>query len=297
VSRGLGSGPVITRAVTVEVHLAGTTEKVRGDVGWWPRGPIDVVHAGYYSPRRRPVHDEGRRWSPRSGRPPVHFRIWAAFGPVSGSEAAQNAVNWGNLGLVSDVTRLVDAIAAGDHQRAMALIDANPSLVTTGLARRDEFFVASRLAQVYEGDTGLHVAAFCYDPGMARELVERGAYIRAQNRRGAEPLHAAVIGVPGSAHWNPPQQRAVIRYLIAAGADPNAPAAGGVTPLHRAVRNRCSAAVEALLNAGADPLLENTRGSTACDLARWTTGRGGSGSADARAEQAIIIELLDRTSS
>jgi len=198
---------------------------------------------------------------------------------------------------VSDLARLLVAIAASDQRTAVALLDATPSLVTAGLARRDEFFLAQRLAQVYEGDTALHAAAFSYDPGMARELVTRGADIRARNRRGAEPLHAAVIGVPGSAHWNPPQQRAVILYLIEAGADPNATAAGGATPLHRAVRNRCSAAVDALLSAGVDPHLENDRGSTASDLARWTTGRGGTGSAEAKAEQGIIIELLDRTTS
>jgi Ankyrin repeats (many copies)/Ankyrin repeat len=195
---------------------------------------------------------------------------------------------------MSDVTRLLVAIAACDRRAAVALLDAAPSLVTAGLARRDEFFLAERLAQVYEGDTALHAAAFSYDQGMARELVTRGADIRARNRRGGEPLHAAAIGVPASAHWNPPQQRAVILYLIEAGADPNATAAGGVTPLHRAVRNRCSAAVDALLSAGADPHLVNDRGSTAADLARWTTGRGGTGSAQAKAEQEIIIGLLDR---
>ena len=130
---------------------------------------------------------------------------------------------------------------------------------------------------------------------MARALLDRGADIRARNRRGAEPLHAAATGNPVSPTWNPPDQRDVIRCLVEAGADPNASAAGGVTPLHRAVRNRCSAAVEALLLAGADPGLQNDSGSTAFDLGHWTTGRGGTGSAQAKNEQGIILDLL-RTS-
>ena len=199
--------------------------------------------------------------------------------------------------MASELTRLLEAIAASDRRTALALLDGTPALVTAGLARREEFFLAERLAQVYEGDTALHAAAFSYDTELATELVARGADIRARNRRGAEPLHAAVMGVPGSAHWDPARQRAVILYLIEAGADPNATAAGGVTPLHRAVRNRCSVAVEALLSAGADPHLLNDSGSTAADLARWTTGRGGTGSPEAKAEQEIIIELLDRTTS
>ncbi len=193
----------------------------------------------------------------------------------------------------TDLTTLLVAIADFDHKAAADLLGATPSLATATLQRREEFFLAERLAQIYEGDTALHAAAFSYDPEMARDLIGRGADVRARNRRGAEPLHAAVIGVPGSANWNPRGQRDVILCLIEAGADPNATAAGGVTPLHRAVRNRCSAAVEVLLRAGADPGLSNDRGSTASDLAHWTTGRGGTGSAAAKAEKRTIVELLE----
>ena len=61
---------------------------------------------------------------------------------------------------MSEMTRLMVAIAAGDRRAAVGLLDATPSLATARLARSDEFFVAERLAQVYEGDTALHAAAF-----------------------------------------------------------------------------------------------------------------------------------------
>jgi hypothetical protein len=194
----------------------------------------------------------------------------------------------------TELVALVHLIATGDRVTSMQRIDGDPSLALARLSRGDEVFIPECRAQVYEADTALHAAAFAYDVDVARRLVERGADVRARNRRGAEPLHAATTGVPGSANWSPPRQRAVIAYLVGAGADPNATANGGVTPLHRAVRNRCSAAVDALLRAGADASLANGKGSTAQDLARWTTGRGGAGSPEAKAEQAVIVELLER---
>jgi hypothetical protein len=193
-----------------------------------------------------------------------------------------------------DLASLMRSIGTADRSAVTLLLDATPALATAQLSRADEFFIAECGAQVYQDDTALHAAAFAYDTEVARRLVELGADVQARNRRGAEPIHAATIGGPGSANWNPARQRAVISYLIEAGADPNARAAGGVTPLHRAVRNRCSAAVEMLLGAGADPRLTNDNGSTAHDLAQWTTGRGGVGSQEAKAEQRIIIDLLER---
>jgi hypothetical protein len=51
--------------------------------------------------------------------------------------------------------------------------------------------------------------------------------------------------------------------------------------------------VQALLALGADPHRTNGNGSTPRDLALRTTGRGGSGSPLARAQQAEILQLLD----
>ena len=58
--------------------------------------------------------------------------------------------------------------------------------------------------------------------------------------------------------------------------------------MHRAVRTRCAAAVKLLLKAGADPRLRNKPGSTPFHLAAQDTGRGGSGTAQAKAAQRRI---------
>jgi len=80
---------------------------------------------------------------------------------------------------------LLMAIARLDHVTAADFLAATPSLATARLTRGEEFFLPERLAQVYEGDTALHAAAFSYDPEMARDLLIAGADIRAKNRRGS----------------------------------------------------------------------------------------------------------------
>jgi ankyrin repeat protein len=211
----------------------------------------------------------------------------------------------------AELVAFMRVIAVGDGAAAQQMLGRVPELALAQLGQAGkrgastEFFLEERLLQIYVGDSALHVAAASYDTQVARRLVAAGADIRARNRRGAEPLHSAVNGVPSragsgghkqrSAVWDPRRQVAVIRYLISAGADPNARAAGGVTPLHRAVRNRCAAAVQALLDAGADPDLPNDSGSTALALAQQPTGRGGTGSPDAKAQQAEIMGMLAQT--
>jgi hypothetical protein len=180
------------------------------------------------------------------------------------------------------------------------MLAASPELARqraeTGASRlaAKDYFLCEIGHYVYSGDTALHIAAAAYQKSIAMKLVARGADVRAKNRRGAEPLHYAADGAPGSCLWNPRAQEATITYLIKAGGDPNAVDKSGVTPLHRAVRTRCAAAVRALLDGGADVFARNKNGSTPLLLATRNTGRGGSGSLEAKAQQQKILCLLKK---
>jgi len=186
---------------------------------------------------------------------------------------------------------LIEAIRARDSARALSLLAAQPALARAAFTVNGNF-PRPIGAYFYKGDTALHFAANAYDTEVARALIAAGADVRARNRRGHEPLHLAASGQPDQPGWNPTAQTATIRLLIAAGADANATYSGGVTPLHRAVRCRCAEAVKALLAHGANPKARNEAGSSAWKLAHHTTGRGGSGSPEAKAEQAEILAIL-----
>jgi hypothetical protein len=200
----------------------------------------------------------------------------------------------------SALMALALAIVAGDVASTLRLLAASPALARasfdegvtrqTAQAYRDAFG-----RYFYAGDTALHVAAATYRTDIVQELIAKGADVRARNRRGAEPLHAAVVGIPGSRTWNPRAQAATVACLIAAGANPNAVDKSGVTPLHRAVRTRCAAAVKVLLERGADARCKNKSGSTPMLLATQNTGRGGTGSPEAKAQQQEIVRLLAHT--
>jgi hypothetical protein len=196
--------------------------------------------------------------------------------------------------------RLMEAIASADGAAVAGLLSARPSLARAVLkegatrAAATDNFLTGIGHYVYAGDTALHVAAAAHRPGIARALIGLGAAVAARNRRGATPLHYAADGSPGSPGWDPAGQSATVALLIESGADPDAADRNGVTPLHRAVRTRCSAAVSALLEGGADAFRRNGNGSTPMMLATRQTGRGGSGGASAKAEQADIIRLLER---
>jgi hypothetical protein len=196
--------------------------------------------------------------------------------------------------------RLIDAIVGDSSKLFSALLGGSPELATAsfsqGATRQGPSpgpcFIKEIGHYIYSGDTALHFAAAAYRHKMADELIKAGANVRKKNRRGAEPLHAAAFGSPGSPTWDPAAQAATIICLIEAGAEPNAQNMDGATPLHRAVRTRCAGAVRALLAHGADPAIRNKNGSTAAQLALRTTGRSGSGSYEAKVQQEEILLLL-----
>jgi len=193
---------------------------------------------------------------------------------------------------------LFRAIASRDDREVARRLDESRELAIRPIhigASRDyakTYFLDAIHHYVYSGDTALHLSAAAHQRRLAESLVNRGADVRARNRRGAEPLHYAADGGPAANGWDTVAQGDVITYLIEAGADPNALDRNGVAPLHRAVRNRCSIAVNELVDNGADPRLRNKTGSTPLHLAVQNTGKSNSGSDAAKDEQRRIILLL-----
>src|SRR6267378_3273710 len=190
-----------------------------------------------------------------------------------------------------DFVRLV---VNGEIDEVSRRLATSPSLATApsdvGATRQDAmpFFFREIAHYLYAGDTALHMAAAAFRRRVAELLVAHGADCRARNRRGAEPLHYAA----DANRWDPTAQAEMIKYLLLIGADPNALDSAGVAPLHRAVRTRSLAAVRALLDGGANSRQPNKVGSTPLHLAVQTTGRRGSGSPQAREQQAGIVRLL-----
>lgn len=122
---------------------------------------------------------------------------------------------------------------------AVDTIQANPVLVHS----RNDY-----------GDTPLILASYEGDRMVVNALIEQGADLDVANEAGTTALAAAAMrGHTG-----------VLRDLLAAGANPNV---GNGAPLHWAVVASEKEAVRILLQAGADPLLENQHNKTAIDVA------------------------------
>ncbi len=188
--------------------------------------------------------------------------------------------------------KLLSAIVDDDASAVKRLLRAD-----AGLARR--LIPKAKLYQlkifhwIYVGDTALHLAAAGYRVEIVKSLLAAGADPNAaKNMRKSSPLHYAADGFVTGPVWDAKKQVATIGCLLHSGANIHLQDMNGATPLHRAVRTRCAAAVKFLLQVGSDPTMKNKPGSTPFHLAVQNTGRGGSGEAVAVAAQREIIKVF-----
>jgi ankyrin repeat protein len=205
---------------------------------------------------------------------------------------------------VESIEELLTAIRAGDQATVDRILAADPAAASA----RGPDGVSAILTAVYHGNaaalaalraTGVPLdifeAAAVGDEGRVRALLaEDPSRARAFSADGFHPLglaaffgHVAVLRtlLAAGADVRAPSRNAMAvtalhsavadggntesaLALIAAGADPNARQRHGWTPLHGAAESGDSAVVEALLAAGADPTLAHDGGKRPADLAR-----------------------------
>jgi ankyrin repeat protein len=136
---------------------------------------------------------------------------------------------------------LCEAAAVGDAARVRALARAEPA----ALAGRSP-----------DGWPALHLAAHFGHGDAVDTLLEARADVRAysDNHEKNTALHAALAGRGGLR---------VVSRLLSAGADVNARAGGGYTPLHVAAFGGDAAIINTLLAHGADPEARADDGKTA----------------------------------
>jgi hypothetical protein len=191
------------------------------------------------------------------------------------------------------MNEIIAAIIEDDARAAKRLLQADPGLVAWTF-RCPMLYRLGISHWIYVNDTLLHLAAAGYRVEIVRMLLAAGADPNAAgNMRRSTPLHYAADGCITGRAWNAQRQVKTIRCLLDHGANIDVQDKNGATPLHRAVRTRCAAAVNCLLKAGADPKARNKPGSTPFHLAVQNTGRGGSGAAAAiHAQREIIKRFL-----
>lgn len=138
-----------------------------------------------------------------------------------------------------------EAALMGDVARLRALCAEDPARVN---ARR------------HDGWTPLHLAGFYGHPDVVAALLELGAEpsILGHNALANTPLHA-VLAMSGDDR--------VVELLVGAGADVDARAAGGYTPLHLAASRGNVPAMLLLLAKGASPAARTDDGRSAADIA------------------------------
>jgi ankyrin repeat protein len=145
---------------------------------------------------------------------------------------------------VSTIAEFLDAAAIGDAALVEKMLKADPALATAA----DDM-----------GFTALHTAVGEDNPEVLQLLIKAGADVSATNDYEMTPLHIA-------------QFASAVQTLVANGAEVNARARGGMTPLlvqaAEGYDTGSLESMEALLKAGADPNARDDDGETAIDYAR-----------------------------
>ena len=116
-------------------------------------------------------------------------------------------------------------------------------------------------AQFKGNPTALMLSARSGELGMVDLLLARGAKVNLATDKGLTALHMALFKPSARVHGP------IIRSLLAAGANPNAPDGEGQRPLQRALAHAVPALVQALLEAGADPFIRDRAGRMPADWA------------------------------
>jgi ankyrin repeat protein len=141
---------------------------------------------------------------------------------------------------------ILSAILDDDRPMVEKLLKADPGWQNASWMRPD-LRIENRALDL-RGDTALHLAAAGHRVEVIRLLLAAGADPNsAMNHRQSGPLHYAADGYINGPDWNAKRQVKAIQCLLDAGAEINAQDKNGASPLHRAVRTRCAAAVKCLL--------------------------------------------------
>ena len=156
-----------------------------------------------------------------------------------------------------------------DNRILDAILRRNPPLspfelaaVGTAWQVRSLIAVDARYPHSYarNGWTPLHYAAFADNAATAAALLDAGADVnaRAKNRFDNTPLQVALLT----------SSRSAARLLLERHADVSARQSEGITALHEAAQSGDLAIIRMLLAAGADPAAESPKFGTPRDLAR-----------------------------